>query len=161
MLFPVKIFIYLVTNLVSKIDDNNNCFSGIIPSKLAFLDLKMTISVLIYKLNRAGNTGCAEGAMAPYFLRSKNKKGRQREKWKGFKAETIKKLSPRSKYYCLEFEIFSCRSTMVAANAFQCSMPPPPTVFIKLRNNYFFIRKKNDIWDNKVFKSGPSKICGR
>ena len=68
MLFPVKIFIYLVTNLVSKIDDNNNCFSGIIPSKLAFLDLKMTISVLIYTLNRAGDTGCAEGAMAPYFF---------------------------------------------------------------------------------------------
>ena len=36
----------------------------------------------------------------PTFLCSKKKKGRQREKRKGFKAETIKRLSPRSKYYC-------------------------------------------------------------
>ena len=34
------------------------------------------------------------------FLRSKKKKGRQRRKRKGFKAETIKRLSPRSKCYC-------------------------------------------------------------
>ena len=34
------------------------------------------------------------------FLLSKKEKGRQRQKRKGFKAETIKRLSPRSKYYC-------------------------------------------------------------
>ena len=36
----------------------------------------------------------------PLFLHSKKKIGRQRGKGKGFKAETIKRLSPRSKYYC-------------------------------------------------------------
>ena len=36
----------------------------------------------------------------PTFLRSKRKKGRQREKRKDFKAETMKRLSPRSKCYC-------------------------------------------------------------
>ena len=40
------------------------------------------------------------GAWSPTFLRSKKKKGRQRQKRKGFKAETIKRLSPRSKYFC-------------------------------------------------------------
>ena len=35
----------------------------------------------------------------PTFLRSKKKKGRQKQKRKCFKAETIKRLSPRSKYY--------------------------------------------------------------
>ena len=42
----------------------------------------------------------AGGDMPPTFLRSKKKKGRQREKRKGFKAETIKRLSPRSTRYC-------------------------------------------------------------
>ena len=37
----------------------------------------------------------------PLFVRSKKKKIRQRQKGKGFKTETIKRLSPRSKYYCL------------------------------------------------------------
>ena len=36
----------------------------------------------------------------PIFLRSKNKKGKQGEKRKSFKAETIKRLSPKLKYYC-------------------------------------------------------------
>ena len=34
------------------------------------------------------------------FCVAKKKKGRERQKRKGFKAETIKRLSPRSKYYC-------------------------------------------------------------
>ena len=34
------------------------------------------------------------------FLPSKKKKGKQRGKRKTFKAETIKRLSPRSKCYC-------------------------------------------------------------
>ena len=38
--------------------------------------------------------------LPPTFLRSKKKKGRQKQKRKGFKAETIKRLSSRSKYYC-------------------------------------------------------------
>ena len=36
--------------------------------------------------------------LPPNFLCCKNKKGRQRQKTKAFKAETIKRLSPRSKY---------------------------------------------------------------
>ena len=54
--------------------------------------------------NRAGDTG--GGSMPPplplppTFLCSKKKKGRQRQKRKGFKAETIKRLSPKSKYCC-------------------------------------------------------------
>ena len=71
------------------------------------------------------------GAMGLPFLRIKNKKGEQREKRKTFKAETIKRLSPRLKCYCLailerlEFKNFSGRSTMVADNTCQCSMAPP------------------------------------
>ena len=75
---------------------------------------------------RAGDTG--EAIAPPTFLHSKKKKGRQREKRKGFKAETIKRLSPRSKYYCFNHSratrIQNCfgRPTMVADNTFQCSM---------------------------------------
>ena len=47
--------------------------------------------------SRGGN---AHPPLPPTFLRSKNKKGRQREKRKDFKAETIKRLSLRSKYFC-------------------------------------------------------------
>ena len=39
--------------------------------------------------------------LPPTFLHSKKKKGRQRQKRKRFKAEIMKRLSPRSKYYCL------------------------------------------------------------
>ena len=69
--------------------------------------------------NRADDTGVVEGGHgSPLFLRSKNKKVKQRKKRKSFKAEIIKRLSPRSKYYCcsnvycfilerLEFKYFS------------------------------------------------------
>ena len=69
--------------------------------------------------NKADNTGGrASGAWFPTFLCSKNKKGKQRENRKSVKAETIKRLSPRSKCYCfsnvycfilecLEFKYFS------------------------------------------------------
>ena len=61
--------------------------------------------VFIYytmRLIRAGDTegGWGEGHGTPTFLRSKKKKGKQWEKRKTFKAETIKRLSPRSKCYC-------------------------------------------------------------
>ena len=55
----------------------------------------------------------------------------KKKKRKIFKAETIKRLSPRLKYYCfnhsecLEFKNFSSRLTMVADNTCQCSMAPP------------------------------------
>ena len=46
--------------------------------------------------NRADNTGVAEGAHGhPIFCVAKNKKQKQRETRKSFKAETIKRLSPR------------------------------------------------------------------
>ena len=69
--------------------------------------------------NKADDTGGrASGAWFPTFLCSKNKKGKQRENRKSVKAETIKRLSPRSKCYCfsnvycfilerLEFKYFS------------------------------------------------------
>ena len=79
-----------------------------------------TLNVLIYNLSikeekyqldlsklqgrRHRGTG---GAMPPppptiplTSLNSKKKKGRQGQKRKGFKAETIERLSPRAKYYC-------------------------------------------------------------
>ena len=44
----------------------------------------------------------AQPPPAPTFLQSKKKKGEKKGKQrKGFKAETIKRLSPRSKCYCL------------------------------------------------------------
>ena len=59
--------------------------------------------LFLIKFVRAGDTGGELGAggrrAPPPFLRSKKKKGRQRGKRKGFKAETTKRLSPRSKYY--------------------------------------------------------------
>ena len=39
-------------------------------------------------------------APLPVFLRSKQKKGKQKKKRKGFKTEAIKRLSPRPKCYC-------------------------------------------------------------
>ena len=55
-----------------------------------------------YWFIRAGDTGGpGEPCLRlPTFLRSKKKKGKQREKRNTFKAETIKRLSPRSKCYC-------------------------------------------------------------
>ena len=48
--------------------------------------------------------GCATHPSPPpppfTFLSRKKKKERQRQKRKGFKAEIIKRLSPRSNYYC-------------------------------------------------------------
>ena len=64
------------------------------------------------------------------FLRSKNRKGKQRKK-KIFKAETIKRLLARSKCYCFNYssasriQKFSCRPNMVANNTFQSSISPP------------------------------------
>ena len=43
--------------------------------------------------------GGGRSSWSPTFLRSKKKKRRQRQKRNGFKAETIKRLSPRSKDY--------------------------------------------------------------
>ena len=61
----------------------------------------MTVVVLQGSIQTGSATpGRPGGHGPPTFLHSKKKKGKQREKRKGFKAETIKRLSPRSKYYC-------------------------------------------------------------
>ena len=58
-------------------------------------------------MNRDGDTwggelgGHVPPPPPPHFLRSKKKKGKQRKARKTFKAETIKRLSLRSKLYCL------------------------------------------------------------
>ena len=61
------------------------------------------------------------------FFRSKNKIGKKRKKRKSFKAKTIKRLSPRSKYYCSSHSRASrIQKIFLSANIpFQCSMAPP------------------------------------
>ena len=51
------------------------------------------------------------------FLGGKKMKGKRRKKRKSLKAETIKKLSPRSKCYCF--------SHSGASRIVKCSMAPP------------------------------------
>ena len=63
------------------------------------------ITKISYNNKKKGNsnTGSAKlgGEHDPLtFLRSKKKKEKERKKRKTFKAETIKRLSPRSKCYC-------------------------------------------------------------
>ena len=71
---------------------------------------------------------------SPYFFtqqKQKRKKGKQRQKRKSLKAETFKRFHQGQNVTvlpileCLEFKHFSCRPTMVADNAFHCSMTPP------------------------------------
>ena len=50
------------------------------------------------------------------FLRSKKKKGRQREKRKGFKAETVNRLPPRSKYCFNHSRASRIRKFFLSAN---------------------------------------------
>ena len=53
----------------------------------------------------------------PTFLRSKKKKGGKGKKKKGFKAETIKSLPPRLKYYCFNHSRASTiRKIFLSAN---------------------------------------------
>ena len=65
---------------------------------------------------------------SPFFVQEKEK--RETRKKNSFKAETIIRLPPTSKCYYfshsrrLKFKYFSCRPTMAADNAFQCSMDP-------------------------------------
>ena len=51
--------------------------------------------------HKAADTGGPGGHGFPSFLRSKKKKEKQRKTRKTFKAETFKRLSLRSKLYCL------------------------------------------------------------
>ena len=79
--------------------------------------------------------GWVEGMPPPphtqTFLRSKKKNGNKGKTRKSFKAETIKKLSPRSKCYCFSHSRASriqklfCRPTMMADSTFQCSVASP------------------------------------
>ena len=54
-----------------------------------------------FNSGRAGDTGRAMPPSPLFFLRSKKKKGKYRKVRKTFKAETMKRLSLRSKLYCL------------------------------------------------------------
>ena len=67
--------------------------------KYVKLYLIYRLYICIYKQGRRHRWGRGSHG-PPTFLRSKKKKGRQREKRKSFKAEAIKRLSPRLKYYC-------------------------------------------------------------
>ena len=66
--------------------------------------------------HRGGAGGNAPPPPSPNFLRSKKKKGKQMQKRKGFKVETMKRLSPGSKYYCF------------GRQSFPVFHAPPPTV---------------------------------
>ena len=61
------------------------------------------------------------------FLLSKKKKGKQRKKWNSFKAETIKRLSPRSKCYC-----FSHSTASKIQKIFLVSQPWCPTILFSV-----------------------------
>ena len=96
-------------------------------------------------LTRAGNIGGGRGGGAyplppppthkhthtQTFLSGKKKNGNKEKTRKSFKAETIKKLSPRSKCYCFSHSRASriqklfCRPTMMADSTFQCSVASP------------------------------------
>ena len=65
------------------------------------------------------------------FCVAKRKKLNKGKKGKSFKAETIKRLPPKSKCYCFShcrasrIEKFFLSANMVTDNALQCSMAPP------------------------------------
>ena len=73
----------------------------------------------------------------PTFLHRK-KKRETKGKRKSFKAETFKRLSPRSKCYCfsllkrVDFQNISFRLTMVAENTFQCCLAPPLWLLVEI-----------------------------
>ena len=71
------------------------------------------------------------GAWLPFFCVAKRKKGEKGKKERVRKQKLLKgchqgqNVTVLAILKCLEFKIFSCRATMVADNAFQCSMVPP------------------------------------
>ena len=73
------------------------------------------------------------GAWPSNFLCSKNKKGKQREKRKSFKVETIKRLSPRWKcVYCLILESleFKYYSVLHGPSTLKSISPAPPNLVL-------------------------------
>ena len=78
----------------------------------------------------------------PTFLHTKKKKGRQRQKRKGFKVETIKRLSLRSKYYCFSHSRASAIRKFFLSTTGQLwwltvlfSVPPPHKKKTTKKNN--------------------------
>ena len=71
------------------------------------------------------------GAWLPFFCVTKRKKGEKGKKERVRKQKILKgchqgqNVTVLTILRCLEFKIFSCRPTIVADNAFQCSMVPP------------------------------------
>ena len=114
------------------------------------------------KLNRASHTGVRGwvgwGTMAcPLFAQKKN--GRQRQKRKGFKTETFKRLSRRSKYHCFSHSRASrirklfWSANHVVDNTFQCSMATPTLKSIsppllKMKNCNTILTEKQQKYQN-------------
>ena len=75
-----------------------------------------------------------QGAMLPpspqLFYVAKRKKGNQGKKERFLKQKLLKgchqdqNVTVSASLECLEFKNFSCRSTMVGGNTFQCSIAP-------------------------------------
>ena len=70
----------------------------------------------------------------PLFCVAKRKKGDKGKKERVSKEKLLKGCHQGQNIVVLavierlHFENFSCRSTIVADNTFQCSMPPPPSL---------------------------------
>ena len=97
--------------------------------------------------------GAPHAPLSPRFSLTKRRKGNKEKKRNSFKAETIQKLSPRSKCYCFSYprastiQEFYLQLTMVADNSFQYSMTPftwnpfPGPVFLNIYIGHcYFIR---------------------
>ena len=96
----------------------------------------MNFNLVLPNLIRAGDTGGPETMpplphSSPTFLRSKKKKGRQRQKERVSRQKLLKGCHQGQNVIALailerlDFENFSCRPTLVANKTFQCSMAPP------------------------------------
>ena len=95
------------------------CFDGESVKIICIKEKKeIPLSIIPIKVDSAKQEWPREKVIAPIFCRAKIKKRKQRKKRKSSEAETIKRLSPRSKCYCfsnvycfilerLEFKYFS------------------------------------------------------
>ena len=98
--------------------DGESLLNALLCGSNEFNDKKIRKNFSVLYQTGPTTPGWPSGAWLPTFLCSKSKEGKQREKRKSFKAETIKRLSPNSKCYCfsnvycfivgrLEFKYFS------------------------------------------------------
>ena len=122
-------------------------------------NLEKSSPSLAYTTVSSRSATSGRGAWSPTFLRSKMKKMKQRKKRKSFKAETIKRLSPKSKCYCFshsrvsKIKTLSCWSTMVSGNTFQCSIAP------SLWNQFYRSVTTQKTGNNRNISSSRSDNC--